>query len=265
MGKITYDLELDMIRKFYSYLLCFSLLFQLQVTTIWSTSTKSESEGDWKRVYLATYPRSGNHWMRQLIEEATHIATGSVYCDREPPHMETPFPWGGYCADHGYNGDCRYPQIEDPVVVKTHFPVTKVGKYNKLPYIQTIRIVRHPVDSMFSYYVHQYEENAGNLVPKDILKKYIDAWEKFQLYWNDQPNVLTVRFEDLYNDPTYYLTIILEAIGYDVSQQDIERAVAKYPPLGGIYKHIGHYERSDLDLIKKRLNELMNQFDYSIE
>ena len=28
---------------------------------------------DWKRVYLASFPRSGNHWTRFLIEEATGI------------------------------------------------------------------------------------------------------------------------------------------------------------------------------------------------
>src|SRR5690349_14416639 len=79
---------------------------------------------EWKRVYLATYPKSGNHWMRFLIEEVTGVATGSVYCDQnQPAHMPAPFAWGGYSTPHGYTGKRRYPTKRDIVVIKTHFPV----------------------------------------------------------------------------------------------------------------------------------------------
>src|SRR5437868_3632292 len=77
---------------------------------------------EWNVVYLASFPRSGNHWVRFLVEEATHIATSSVYRDQDFPHLKNIFPWGGYSTDQGYDGHCRYPTNDDPVLLKTHYP-----------------------------------------------------------------------------------------------------------------------------------------------
>src|SRR5947209_1600022 len=106
--------------------------YELEVARNWTS-----------RVYLATYPRSGNHWMRYLIEEATGIATGSTNCDGDPPHLPDPFPWGGYAADHGYEGHCRYPQYGETVVIKTHSPAFDPLPFDHLPYYRTVRVVRH--------------------------------------------------------------------------------------------------------------------------
>src|SRR5262249_43452350 len=127
----------------------------------------------WKRVYLATYPRSGNHWMRFLIEEATHIATSSVYCDPDPPHLADPFPWGGYCVDNGYRGNCRYPQRTDIVFIKTHFPLFAAHRFDKKPSIKTLRLVRHPVDSIYSFYVYIH---GGNPPQKIIPSEKVQAF-----------------------------------------------------------------------------------------
>ena len=74
---------------------CFSFL--LLVLLICFGVQGKVTADNWKRAYLVTFPRSGNHWMRYLIEEATQIATGSVYQDMDRPvHLERIFPWGGY-------------------------------------------------------------------------------------------------------------------------------------------------------------------------
>src|SRR6185437_16726911 len=80
------------------------------------------SADEWNRVYLASFPRSGNHWVRFLVEEATHITTSSVYRDPNFPHLPTVFPWGGYVVDQGYKGNCRFPTTNDPILIKTHYP-----------------------------------------------------------------------------------------------------------------------------------------------
>jgi hypothetical protein len=77
---------------------------------------------EWNRVYLVSFPRSGNHWVRFLVEEATHITTSSIYRDSDFPHLPTRFPSGGYSVDHGYQGNCRFPEPKDPVLIKTHYP-----------------------------------------------------------------------------------------------------------------------------------------------
>ena len=40
-------------------------------------------EGSMPLIALASYPRSGNTWTRQLIERGTGLLTGSVYWEHE--------------------------------------------------------------------------------------------------------------------------------------------------------------------------------------
>lgn len=220
----------------------------------------------WNRVYLATYPRSGNHWMRYLIEEATHIATSSVYRDPDPWHLRDPFPWGGYCVENGYTGHCRYPEPYEAVVIKTHFPAHEEKQYDNQPSIKTIRIIRHPVDSIYSYYLylHGNRPPSARIEDKPLKNYYIHTWRKFQEYWNREKNIVSIRFEDLYNDPKKYLRKVLDAIGYPATDDDIERAVAKHPPQGGLLKHLHRFTDQDLALIEYELRPLLKQCGYTI-
>jgi hypothetical protein len=229
-----------------------------------STSLSAE---EWKRVYLATFPRSGNHWTRQLIEEATHIATSSVYIDQDEnlTHLKTPFPWGGYCADHGYNGTCRYPNINEPVVVKTHYPTfPNKGKYDLLPSRKVVRIVRHPIDSFYSMFCYRNESLNGRMFPPNILQRYLYLWRKFQEYWNIQKNVITIRYEDLLEYPKENLGLILKEIGYECTDQDVNRAIQQYPTQGYMLKHIDRFTPEQIATIEIELKDLMQQFNYTM-
>ncbi|MGA8164508.1 MAG: sulfotransferase domain-containing protein [Waddliaceae bacterium] len=222
---------------------------------------------DWKRVYLATYPRSGNHWVRFLLEEATHIATSSAYPDRTPEyqHLRTPFPWGGYCCPNGYHGNCSYPEKSDIVVIKTHYPCLGKTKFDCVSHLKTIRIVRHPVDSFYSYYVFSHRgKPQKKLVPSDTVKQYITSFRRFQAYYNDQDDVVTFRYEDLLENPLIVFSQILEAVGYSVRNEDIERAVLTFPPIGGLLKHRDKFRPKDLELINRELSDFLQQFDYPV-
>lgn len=241
-----------------SFILLFCLIFLGDFHSCFSK--------EWKRVYLASYPRSGNHWVRYLVEEASHIATGSVYLDKEPLHMDKVFPWGGYCCEHGCEGNCRYPTKDDLVFIKTHFPSQpdKVTQYDRRPYEATIRIVRHPVDSFYSRYVKRSGGELLDKVPTQRVKEFIRTWIKFQNYWNKQENVITIRYEDILENPAGELKKILETLEYDVTDEDIARAVATHPPQGHMLKSIGHFTSSDLQLIAKELKDSLVQFGYEI-
>lgn len=219
---------------------------------------------EWNRVFLATYPRSGNHWMRYLIEEATHVATASVYCDPDPQHLNERFPWGGFCVDHGYDGNCRFPEKEDIIVIKTHFPFFKT-KYDKLPAVKYIRIVRHPVDSIYSLYSYLHGgKPPETIIPTKNVQTFIRSWHKFQNHWNKQKNVYTLRYEDLFNQPYQALSKVLKAMGYNATHEDVERAIKKYPPEGKLLKHLDKYRHEDLVSISTQLHRLMKKFGYTI-
>jgi len=222
---------------------------------------------EWKKVYLASYPRSGNHWVRFLIEDATGIATSSVFPDQEQPkrHLLQPFPWGAYSTDHGYYGNCRYPTPNDMVVIKIHFPLfTPVdSSFPYPPGVKTIRIVRHPVDSFYSYLVYMKRAPARHIAKEELID-LISSWKRFEQYWNNQPNVVTFLYEDIFKSPVKKLTQILQAIGYQVPRKKVVEAVRKFPPQGDILKHIDRFHREDLKIIKRQLKDSMLKYGYHI-
>lgn len=206
--------------------------------------------------------------MRHLIEEATHIATSSVYADityypdTEPNHLSDLFPWGGYCADHGYEGNCHYPQ--SLVVLKTHFPAFSGSPFDNLPRTKTICLVRHPLDAFYSYFTHGKFPPYPETIPKYNLMHYCGVWKFFHLYWSQQEEVLTVRYEDLLESPKKVLGEVLKYIGYAATEEDIARAVAKHPPRGFPLKHLDFYTESDHLFIKEELHFLLERFHYAI-
>lgn len=249
--------------QMYIFLTFFTIL------THWAWGIEKESNelptDEWnQRVYLATYPRSGNHWIRFLIEEATHIATSSVYQDSDFPHLPLSFPWGGYSVDQGYQGNCRYPEPNEAVVIKTHFPSFNPNRFDNKPCVQVIRIIRNPIDSISSYYVYAHPSDSDYKVPKETIGDYLYSWRKFQEYWDQAPNVLTIRYEDLIDNPTYYLAKILEACKYEFNAEDLQRAVHKFPATGRAYKHLKHFDTEDIILISQKLEDLLDKYDYQL-
>lgn len=226
------------------------------------------SAEEWCKVNLATYPRSGNHWLRYLIEEATGVATSSVYCDQDKPksHLRTPFQWGGYCAENGYEGNRAYPIPGEIVVIKTHYPVL-VAPFDA-PTInnKTIVVVRNPIDSIFSFYcyMHDTPTSTQKKIPQKELELYVLKWKSFVTYWSERENVQIYRYEDLLKAPSETFSSIMKEIGYDVKESDIERAVNRYPPEGEPYKHLNKYSQKQLVYINNHLNGLMKKFHYRI-
>lgn len=235
-----------------------------------SHSSDSFVEVNERRAYLATYPRSGNHWVRYMVEEATHIATSSVMCDFNPQHLETPFEWGGYCADQGYEGHCRYAVENETVLIKTHFPALPPREFDQQPYFKTIRIIRHPVDSFYSHYVFnqmmrvRFNISEPLVLNAELLQEFIQSWREFQEYWDQQPNVLTFRYEDMLENPGPILKLILRTLDYDDSNEHVQRAVAKHPPIGEPLKHLSQFTEEELELINDSLSDLMIKYDYTI-
>jgi len=227
--------------------------------------SENSSSEEWKRIYLATYPRSGNHWLRYLIEEATGIATSSVYRDMVPVHLEYPFPWDGYCAEGGYEGNCRYTTKKDLVLIKTHFPAvpTQLGDCYKP--IFSIRIIRNPVDSCWSFFIHPFrDENYPKKVPRAFVIYFINSWKEFHEHWNLSKNCLTFRYEDILQHPKKHLIRIIKLLQYNTNNKDIDRAIEKYPPKNKELQHIDHFEKEDLELMRNELKYYLEYFGYQI-
>lgn len=223
-------------------------------------SKEQKFEDKWKRVYLATYPRSGNHWMRYLFEEATGVATSSVYRDPDPKHDEEVYPWGAYSIDGGYTHAARLPTEDDIIIIKTHFPALKKSESDLKPHLRTLRIIRHPLDSIYSHYC--YDHKPTNILPWGWILECCENWARFQEYWNHQPDVISIRYEDLMNYPFEQLMNCFTTIG--LPTENLAYAILQHPPEGKSLKHINHYTNKQLKYIEIRLSTLLKKFGYTM-
>ncbi len=225
-------------------------------------SAEAPPHTQWKkRVYLTSYPRSGNHWLRYLIEEATGLATSSVYFDPDPPHELA--PWSAFTTRNGYEGTRRGPSYDEVVVIKTHYPALGITDYDLLEPYKAVRIVRHPVDAFASWHLSTRPQNPPE-ISEYRLAQYIHYWRLYEDFWNNNTDVYTIRYEDLYQNPFPVLKGVLSYMGFRVPDQNIHRAVTRYAPEGGLLKHLHRYTPEQLNRISLELGDLMKRYNYEI-
>jgi hypothetical protein len=224
----------------------------------------------WKRCYLATYPRSGTNWVRHLVQEATGVATGSVYAPERvnfTRQRAEPFDWGGYADLIGIRGTKRHASISDPILIMTHYPITALKKFDSSERRCVIRIVRNPIDALYSHSQFKYRAKPKKLPLssrkwKRFLRKHAVEWKEHLVYWDEQPGVHTFRYEDLMENPAPVLQQILTLIGATFSDEDVTRACQAYPPQGSPSKHIEQYDQEDRRYLRETIGTELNRFNY---
>jgi len=201
--------------------------------------------------------------VRYLLEELTGVASSSVYCDQNPPHMTKLFPWKAFCPKRGYNGERQYPNGDDLIVVKTHYPYFLKNMGDRCSYKKAVRVVRHPIDSFYSLKVWYWDQRKVKK-PPGYVKEFIQGWRKYQEYWDKKEDVYTIRYEDLMDDPFSTLKGVAKELGLECTDRDIQRAVSKYPPHGKALKHLNKFSNRELDLIRRELADLLEEFNYIV-
>lgn len=152
-----------------------------------------------KKVLLASYPRSGNSFLRKVLESSLGIVTGS--------DSRTNRTLSESLLQCGFKGE---GVVDDSIwVVKTHYP-ERMG-YRKFSCSRVVLLVRNPFDAIESYF-YMGMTNTHN---KRLSSKAFDSlrhlwpefvsheakiWTVFHEFWLRVSKflpVLLVRYEDL--------------------------------------------------------------------
>lgn len=169
-------------------------------------------------ILLASYPKSGNTWVRFILSNLSRIK-------------------GDHCVDVDFHSVARYVpeprrnrtlegRIETqglPLFLKTHFPhVRQFDKYKSLV------IVRDPADTLVSYYRH-LRGAAGKRLPD--LSRFVvhwrygcEAWREWYAAWTENA-AHVLRYEDLLADPVGTMRVALHELEVEVDRVQLESAV----------------------------------------
>ena len=208
-------------------------------------------------VWLASYPKSGNTWLRAFLANYFIAGPGPVPINE----MQTISFGDSSAPSYAELGRCdpallvpkqvaalRLRHLERvagnaPVnFVKTHCINRKVGSYPLIPPRLTkaaVYVIRDPRDMVLSYADHfaldpeaavraiASEQNRVPANPKTVLQ-FLGDWSGHVRSWTrarDFP-VLTLRYEDMLDDPAAAFLKILKLIGAPIDQATLDQAVA---------------------------------------
>lgn len=160
-------------------------------------------------VFLVSYPRSGNTWVRFMLLQARPGFRESDFNRIEEiiPDMHGPLPWF---------------QCSRANVVKSHLTYWQ-------PFRRVIYLVRDGRPATYSNWVYQCAEGSFSGSFDEFLRKshWPCSWSDHVTGWVRAPETkLIVRYEDLVEDTVGQLERILNGIGWSVSRDRAAQIVA---------------------------------------
>ena len=195
-------------------------------------------------IWLASYPKSGNTWIRSMISALMYSKDGHFNFNLLS-HIKQ-FPSKNYLKNFTNNFENlnevskylisaqEFINLDNKVkFLKTHHINCKIDQYNftnKRNTLATIYIVRDPrnlVNSISNHYSKTLEESKeflftprfiggytrnGELI-KDSLKELLGTWDEHYRFWkNNNKDFLLIKYEDLIKDTKFELERIVDFI-----------------------------------------------------
>jgi len=174
-------------------------------------------------VWLASYPRSGNTFLRTVLHSVYGLPTFSLYDEDPPPEMQRVLGCGGAIGD---------------LPTAHAAPETRYVKTHELPgedQASAMYIVRDGRDALVSYahYIHRYDRgelDVGREVMLETLRALIERDEWFGGWghhvdsWLERPNTMVMKFEQLITAPVETVDCALRA-----ARQVVQRGARAAP------------------------------------
>ncbi|HZP68154.1 MAG TPA: sulfotransferase domain-containing protein [Rudaea sp.] len=227
-------------------------------------------------VWLASYPKSGNTWLRAFL--ANLIANRSTPvplaelpnygASESDPELytrlagrpSTELDFAALCALRPQAHAAIAAAAPRTVFVKTH---TRAGVFEGVPLhtpavtAGAIYVVRNPLDVVISMSHHFAigldeaieflgDERAATENSDLFTTEYLGSWSEHVRSWADieGPRILVLRYEDLLEKPAKWFGKVAALVGLGADRARIERAVrhASFGALAGMERRDGFVE-----------------------
>lgn len=175
-------------------------------------------------IFLVSFPKSGNTWLRFLLANAIKVKFG---IDRQV----------NFFSIHDIIPDIQisrnlytcgpFGQLNIPRIIKSH------SIYNP-SYHRVIFLVRDPRDALSSYYhfLMNYAKIPSHWTLSEFVRssKYgAKAWAAHTESWiftmNSGQNIQLFLYEDLLNNPQMQLFRVMDLIGFKLTDSELDQAV----------------------------------------
>ncbi|XP_013402580.1 WSC domain-containing protein 2 [Lingula anatina] len=172
------------------------------------------SKHDLPRVALASYPGSGNTWVRHLVQQATGIVTGSEYLDMG-------LSSAGMIGE-GYNGS-------NAIMIKTH----EFGADKRKGFDKAVLIIRNPYDAMMSEFHRRQGGHLGHAKSKhftdgttwpEYIRFEAKRWLMFNLDWLHlfEKPLMVLAYSDLLKNTHDTVVRLTKFLNISVTEERIQ-------------------------------------------
>jgi len=191
-------------------------------------------------IWLASYPKSGNTWVRSMVAALMHTDDGEFHFDLLDQIKQFPIKnyFTNFTNDFGDINEIKkhWLSAQDLInldnkvkFLKTHHINCKIDQYNftdKQNTLATIYIVRDPrnlVKSISNHFSKSLEESkkfllttrliGGSNLEKNSVKTLLGSWSDHYKFWkNNNKNFLLIKYEDLLENTNSELIKIITFI-----------------------------------------------------
>ena len=194
-------------------------------------------------IWLSSYPKSGNTWVRSMVA-ALMFTTDGVFnfkllkkikqfpTENDFKYFTNEFDNFHEIKKHWIDSQNLINLDNKVKFLKTHHINCKIDQYNftnKENTLATIYIVRDPrnlVNSISNHYSKTLEDSKKflftpkfiggqkkkGILPKDSLKTLLGTWSEHYKFWKNNTDLLLIKYEDLIKDTKFELEKIINFI-----------------------------------------------------
>ena len=247
-----------------------------------SPALAAPSAADQKCVWIASYPKSGNTWVRIFLHNLFRITENTVTSPQDINQLHEHTDWELRPTD--YDKLLGKPSLEatpveiaearyrvqtslaatksGPFLVKTHNAVANVGGFptvNMDVTLAAVCLVRNPLDVAISYAHHSgitidrtitsmADEKLITAKSKLNVYEFLGSWSFHVASWLSLPHrpVYLMRYEDMLSAPEVAFTALARFLRLKATATQIQAAInmSRFDELVGQEKKHGFVERS---------------------